>query len=78
MFYFPRWSTRRSFYAGLQTGLTGQNPLTVYVNPEDPKESVLVPGVGHLPAWLLPTAVTMMLVCPICFVVAIYVLFLAR
>jgi hypothetical protein len=77
MFYFPEWSSSRSYYARLQDTLTAQSPLSVFVNPDNPRESVLLSGVAHVPVWLLPTAVVMMLVCPVCFITAIYVLFLA-
>ncbi len=77
MFYLPQWSTCRPLYVRLQAALTAQGPLSVYVNPQNPGESVLFPGVEHVPVWLLPTAIMMMLVCPTCFVIAIHVLFLA-
>jgi hypothetical protein len=77
MFYFPQWSTHQSFYVKLQSALITQPSLCVYVNPQNSTESVLLPGVDHVPVWLLPTVLIMMLVCPLCFIMAIYVLFLA-
>jgi hypothetical protein len=75
MFYFAEWSTGRSNYVKLQDALVRTNSLTVYVNPHDPGESVLFPGAGHVPAWILVTAAIMILVCPISGAVAVYVLF---
>jgi hypothetical protein len=74
MFYFAEWSTCRSNYVKLRDALVRTNSLTVYVNPDDPRESVLFPGADHVPVWVLATAGIMMLVCPISGAVAVYML----
>jgi hypothetical protein len=74
MFYFPEWSTCRSDYVKLQDTLAKTSDLTVYVNPHNPRESVLFPGADHCPVWRLAMACIMMLVCPISGAVAVYML----
>ena len=76
MFYFPRWS-RWHPYEEIQRKLTGTNSLVVYVNPRDPRQSVLFPGADHVPTGLLAIASIMMVVCPISGALAIYHLLLA-
>ncbi len=43
----PQWSTSRSLYADLQDDLRRRERLQVSVNPENPRESVLIPGAGY-------------------------------
>ncbi len=76
MFYFPEWSASRSYYVNLRDTLAKSIGLTVYVNPNNPRESVLFPGADHAPVWLLAMACVMMLVCPIGGTLAIYMVLL--
>jgi len=75
-FYFGQWSTSRSYYTRIRDIITKGSDLTVYVNPNNPRESVLIPGADQLPGWMLATICVMMVVCPICGFFAIYELFL--
>ena len=75
-FSFGQWSTSRSYYANLQDSLTKTSGLTVHVNPNNPRESVLLPGGYQITRGMLATACVMIVVCPICGLFAIWELFL--
>jgi hypothetical protein len=75
-FSFGQWSTCRAYYVGLQYFLTKTCELTVYVNPNNPRESVLLPGGYQITRGMLATACVMIVVCPICGFFAIWELFL--
>src|SRR5262249_16702627 len=70
--YSPQWSTCRAYYVGLQYFLTKTSELTVYVNPNNPRESVLLPGGYQITRGMLATACVMIVVCPISGFIAIW------
>jgi hypothetical protein len=76
MFYLPEWSTYRSCYADLQDRLLGCERLQVWVNPDNHKQSVLIPGAANAPLGMMHAAAVMMFVCPLAAFIAIYLLFL--
>jgi hypothetical protein len=71
-YYFGKWSSFRSDHMGLRDALIGMNPLTIYVNPKNPAESVLFPGTSHMTRSPMVLAVFMVLLCPVGGAVAIY------
>ena len=73
-FYFGRWSSLRSGYVGMRDALVAMNPLTVFVNPHNPAETVLFPGTAHMTRSTVAIAGFMILVCPVSGAVAIYIL----
>jgi hypothetical protein len=66
MFYIGKWSSQRSYYVDIRDTILKQEPLQVYVNPDDSKQSVLIPGVSHASVGMLWAAGFMMLFCPFC------------
>jgi hypothetical protein len=74
MFYFPEWSMCRAYYSDLKKALEGSGALNVYVNPDNPKEAVLIPGPGGLPIRWLAVACAMAVVCPVSGALAVYLL----
>jgi hypothetical protein len=71
-YYFSEWGSVRDEYDGYLRILQESKPLAVFVNPDDPRDAVLVPGALGLGPGMLIALSALIVAAPIAGIFAIW------
>jgi hypothetical protein len=64
MFYFRKWSSSHRYYEQIERCIRDGESFRVYVDPDNPTQSVIIPGADNAPVPVLWLAGLMLFVCP--------------